>query len=34
MLTELNDLLANPEQYSCVCRNGEIFFDLTSLVPG
>ena len=28
MLTEFNDLLANPEQYSCVYRDGEIFFDL------
>ena len=34
MLTEFNDLLANPEQYSCVCRDGEVFFDLISLVLG
>jgi len=34
MLTEFNDLLANPEQYSCVYRDGEIFFDLISLVLG
>jgi hypothetical protein len=32
MLTEFNDLLTNPEQY--VCRDGEIFFDLISPVPG
>jgi hypothetical protein len=34
MLTEFNDLLANPEQYSWVYRDGEIFFDLISLVSG
>jgi hypothetical protein len=34
MLTEFNDLLTNPEQYVCVCRDGEIFFDLISPVPG
>jgi hypothetical protein len=33
MLTEFNDLLANPEQYSWVYRDGEIFFDLISQVP-
>jgi hypothetical protein len=34
MLTEFNDLLTNPEQYVCDYRNGEIFFDLISLVSG
>ena len=34
MLTEFNDLLTNPEQYSCAYRDGEIFFDLISLVLG
>ena len=32
MLTEFNDLLTNPEQYVCVHRDGEIFFDPISLV--
>jgi hypothetical protein len=34
MLTEFNDLLTNPEQYFCVYRDGKIFFNLISLVPG
>jgi hypothetical protein len=34
MLTEFDDLLANPEQYICAYRDGEIFFDLISLVLG
>jgi hypothetical protein len=34
MLTQFNDLLTNPEQYVCVCRDGEIFIDLISLIPG
>jgi len=34
MLTQFNELLANPEQYVCVLRDGEIFIDLISLVPG
>ncbi len=34
ILTEFNELLANPEQYSCVYRDGEIFCDLISLVLG
>jgi hypothetical protein len=34
MLTEFNDLLTNPKQYVCVYRDGEIFFDLISLVSG
>jgi hypothetical protein len=34
MLTEFNDLLTNLEQYVCVYRDGEISFDLISLVPG
>ena len=33
MLTEFNDLLANPEQYSCVYRDGEIFFCLLYTSP-
>jgi hypothetical protein len=34
MLTEFNDLLTNSGQYLCAYRDGEIFFDLISLVPG
>ena len=34
MLTEFNDLLTNSEQYLCAYRDGEIFFDLISPVPG
>ena len=34
MLTEFNDLLTNPEQYVCVYRDGEIFFDFISTVSG
>ena len=34
MLTEFNDLLTNTEQYICAYRDGEIFFDLISLVLG
>ena len=34
MLTQFNEFLTNPEQYVCVHRDGEIFIDLISLVPG
>jgi hypothetical protein len=34
MLTEFNHLLTNSKQCVCVYRDGEIFFDLISLVSG
>jgi len=34
MLTEFSDLLTKPEHYVCVHRDGEIFVDLISPVPG